>query len=187
MLWVTSARIHLDRVASPWLIRRFADREASFGFLRPGDPVPSHAIAFALPGAELGPHDQHGSTFRKILRKYDLSSSELDRMAACVELGIALALGRPLPAAPDDLLIHATSLASFSEAMAVLHAEDDEANLAASSHFYDALYVSLWATGEAAPELPADVRGRIAALGGAQDWTAVLPPWKPQPAGMVDR
>jgi hypothetical protein len=185
MLWVTSASIHLDRVASPWLIRRFIDRDASFGFLRPGDAVPVDAIPFAWPDAELGPHDQHGSAFRKILHKYGPSSSELNQMAVCLEAGIALALGQPLPDLPDDLLAHATSMASFSEAMAVLHGDDDDANLAASAHFYDAVYVSLWAAGQGAPALTADVRARIAALRGARDWTVLLPPWTPPQARTV--
>jgi hypothetical protein len=185
MLWVTSASIHLDRVASPWLIRRFIDRGASFGFLRPGDAVPAHATPFALPGAELGPHDQHGSAFRKIFYKYGPPSPELEQMAVCVEAGIALALGQPLSDVPGNLLAHATSMTSFSEAMAVLHGDDDNANLAASAHFYDAVYVSLWAAGEAAPAAAADVRTRIDGLRAARDWTAVLPPWTSQQAGMV--
>jgi hypothetical protein len=185
MLWVTSASIHLDRVASPWLIRRFIDRDATFGFLRPGDAVPVDAVPFALPDAELGPHDQHGSAFRKILRKYGPDSAELNQMAVCVEAGIALALGQPRPDIPDDLLAHTMFMASFSEAMAVLHGDDDNANLATSASFYDAVYVSLWAAGDAAPVLTADVRARIATLRAARDWMAVLPPWIPSHAGVI--
>jgi len=176
MLWVTSAHVHLDRVASPWLIARFVDDDASFAFLAPGQAVPPEAVPFALPAADLGPHDDQGSTFRKILRRYGLALPELDKMADCVEVGIALALGRPLPEVTHDLIVHGKTMASFSEAMAVLD-PDDASNLGASARFYDALYVTLWSGYGSAPELPADVRGRIAALRAARDWNALLPPW----------
>ncbi len=74
MHWVTTDHIHLDRVACPWLIRRFIDKDAVFTFLA-RDKVagrPSDAIPFAIPGVELGPHDEHGTCFDKFLRKYRL-------------------------------------------------------------------------------------------------------------------
>ena len=60
MKWVTRDYVHLDRVACPWLIKRFIDKEAEFVFVPWGEESkrPADAIPFALPGAELGPHDE---------------------------------------------------------------------------------------------------------------------------------
>lgn len=57
MKWVTRDYVHLDRVASPWLITRFVDPQAEFVFVPWGaeDQRAADAIPLALPGAELGP------------------------------------------------------------------------------------------------------------------------------------
>src|SRR5689334_5326127 len=98
MKWVTRDHVHMDRVATPWLIRRFVDPDAEFVFvplaktlgptLDTGINLPPDAIPFALPGVELGPHDAQGSTFRKVMRKYDLSEPALEFMARIIESGV---------------------------------------------------------------------------------------------------
>ncbi len=181
MHWVTRGHIHLDRVACPWLIARFIDGEATFGWLSPNDPVPPEATPFALPGADLGPHDATGSCFRKILTRFGVTGPELGAMALAVETGIAVALGKALPDAPAEVVLHGRSMASFSESMAVLNDGDDDANLAASVPYYDAVYVSLWSVFGDAPALPADLLGRIEAQRAARDWSSVLPPWRARP------
>jgi hypothetical protein len=79
MKWVTRDFVHLDRVACPWLIRRFIDTDAEFVFVPWGEESrrPADAIAFAIPGAELGPHDAQGTTFEKLLAKYKLDDPSL--------------------------------------------------------------------------------------------------------------
>ncbi|MEA2169510.1 MAG: hypothetical protein QOF76_2810 [Solirubrobacteraceae bacterium] len=84
MRWVTLSHVHLDRAAAPWLIKRFVDPEAEFGFAawgmdgkipEPGSVVvPEGATPFAIPGAELGLHDADGTCCAKILRKYGLDA-----------------------------------------------------------------------------------------------------------------
>jgi hypothetical protein len=83
MKWVTRDFVHLDRVASPWLIKRFIDRDAVFVFVPWGkeDRRPADAIPFALPGAEIGPHDHEGTTFAKLLKKYRLDDPALHSSA----------------------------------------------------------------------------------------------------------
>jgi len=56
--WVTRERPKVDRIACPWLIRRFVDQDAEFLYV-PGDQVlavaeQERAIPFDVPGAELG-------------------------------------------------------------------------------------------------------------------------------------
>ncbi|MEU2006708.1 chromate resistance protein ChrB domain-containing protein [Rhodococcus sp. NPDC019627] len=180
MLWVTRPRLHLDRVASPWLVDRFVDADAKFDFVDEGEDVPADAIALTIPGAELGPLDADGSTFRKILRKYSITDPVLVKMADCVEAGIAISLQKDLPQSSqkdlpplsEDLLQHAASLAFFAEGMAVLYPDDHE-NLRQSFPFYDALYISMWANyGEGAPGFPEHPRKRIDQIQEARDWTA---------------
>jgi len=176
--WVTRSGIHLDRVASPWLIRRFVDPEATFGFVDPEDAVPDGAVAFAIPGAPIGPHDTNGSAFRKILRIHDVQRPELDRMAEVVEVGIAVATGKVPKNARADVLAHGEALAAFSEAVIILRYGDDHAVLRDSAMYYDALYLTLWsACGVDAPALPADIVERLGVLRSAAEWGAVLPAW----------
>lgn len=176
--WVTRSGIHLDRVASPWLIQRFVDPEATFGFVGPEDPVPDGAVAFAIPGAPIGPHDADGSAFRKILRAHDVQRPELDRMAEVVEVGIAIATGAAPGNAHERVLAHGVALAAFSEAVMILRHGDDHAVLRDSAMYYDALYLTLWsAHGMDAPALPADIVERLDVLRSAADWGAVLPAW----------
>jgi hypothetical protein len=138
MKWVTRDFVHLDRVASPWLIVRFIDREAEFVFVPWGEEHrrPPDAIPFALPGAELGPHDADGSTFRKLLRRYELADPALEAMAHVVEAGIDYVLHG---LQPDLLGQPAIGLLAISEG--TMLAEDDDAVIIARSlPMYDALY-----------------------------------------------
>ena len=63
MKWVTRDFVHLDRVASPWLIKRFVDRDAEFVFVPwlEEDARPPDAVPLALPGGELSAHDAAGT------------------------------------------------------------------------------------------------------------------------------
>jgi len=176
--WVTRSGIHIDRVASPWLIRRFVDPEATFGFVDPDDPLPAGAVAFAIPGAPVGPHDTDGSAFRKILRVHDVQRPELERMAEVVEVGIAIATGKAPENDRTDVLAHGAALAAFSEAVVILRDGDDHAVLRDSAMYYDALYLTLWsAYGVDAPALPADIVERLGVLRSAAEWRTVLPAW----------
>lgn len=78
MNWITREKIKVDRVACPWLIKKFVDHEAEFIFL------PSHTvftkiidgIVFDVPNCELGHHDEDVS-FNSILKKYKLTDPAL--------------------------------------------------------------------------------------------------------------
>ncbi len=144
MQWITRDYVHLDRVASPWLIKRFVDPEASFMFLPWGEEHqrPADAIPFALPGVELGAHDASGTTFQKILARYQLNDPALERMGRITARCVAHALHNFQPA-PDDLDGQiAVGLLAISEGL-MLIVETDAAMLAASLPIYDALYAQL--------------------------------------------
>ncbi len=88
MKWITREHIHVDRIACPWLIRKFIDRDAQFIFA-PADKVmemarQEGAIAFDVKGqAELDHHDGKCS-FEMIMEKYRLSDAGLLEMAKIV-------------------------------------------------------------------------------------------------------
>ena len=77
MKWITRERAKVDRVACPWLIKKFVDKQAEFFFV-PVDQVASEAqrlgaTPFDVKGVELGHHGKECS-FEAILKKYNLTS-----------------------------------------------------------------------------------------------------------------
>lgn len=158
MKWVTRDYVHLDRVACPWLIKRFIDPDAEFVFVPWGkeDERPADAIPFAIPGVELGPHDAQGTTFQKLLTKYKLADPVLDRMAKVIVAGVDCALHDYRPARDDKDGQTAAGLLAISDGLMLIKESDDEV-IEASMVVYDALYANfkacalLEASGEKLP------------------------------------
>ncbi len=78
MKWITRERVKVDRVACPWLIKKFVDREAEFLFA-PAEQVMAvaekeNAIPFDVPNVEFGHHGKECS-FEAILKKRGLTSN----------------------------------------------------------------------------------------------------------------
>ena len=77
MKWITRENVQVDRVACPWLIRKFVDKEAEFLFV-PADQVMTladreGATPYDVKGVELGHHGKECS-FDAILKKYKLTA-----------------------------------------------------------------------------------------------------------------
>ena len=133
MKWVTRSHVHVDRVACPWLIRRFVDSEAEFIFV-PRSMVNEvaereGAIPFDAPDVELG-HHAGKCSFEAIIAKYGLSDPALLRLAKVVH-------------AADTNDMDSDLLARGFEAIAVgygLRFPDDRENLVHQFEMYDALY-----------------------------------------------
>ena len=134
MIWVTRSHVHVDRVACPWLIKRFIDSEAQFLFV-PKNQVgkvaeDAGAIPFDAAGVELGHHDGNCS-FETIIEKYELTEPGLLRLAKIVH------------AADIAADLHTDEIAPGLEAIASgfsLILPDDRANLEKQFVVYDALY-----------------------------------------------
>src|ERR1035437_9450998 len=80
MKWITREKVKVDRVACPWLIRKFVDPEAEFIFV-PADQVEGKsrelgATPFDIEGCELG-HQGQDVSFESILKKYKLTDPAL--------------------------------------------------------------------------------------------------------------
>jgi rhodanese-related sulfurtransferase len=131
--WVTRARPKIDRIACPWLIRRFIDPRAEF-FYVPTNEVfdfakANGAVAYDIPGAPLE-HDGARCSFDSFIAAFELKSAALNRVADIVRAADTDTLDRSREAA--GLL--AISL-GFSRMI-----EDDHAMLDAMMPVYDALY-----------------------------------------------
>lgn len=77
MKWITRENVQVDRVACPWLIRKFVDKKAEFLFV-PADQVMAvaereGATPYDVKGVELGHHGKECS-FDAIVKKYKLTS-----------------------------------------------------------------------------------------------------------------
>jgi hypothetical protein len=134
VLWVTRAHVHIDRVACPWLIRRFIDSEAHFIFVNKDHvaqvAAETGAIPFDAPGAELGHHEGKCS-FEAILTRYGLTDAGLQRMARVVHAADISA-----DRAQDPL---AAGLEALATGFALLFPAD-ALNLEKQFVVYDALY-----------------------------------------------
>src|SRR5256712_6314880 len=91
MKWITREKAKVDRIACPWLIKKFVDPQAEFLFV-PADQVlkvakKEQAIPFDAPGAELTHYKEGGServSFDSIIKKYHLKEAALLELAKIV-------------------------------------------------------------------------------------------------------
>jgi hypothetical protein len=82
--FITRERVHVDRIATAWAIRRFVDPEATFEFVpRTADLSAAAGIPFDVRGAELG-HRGGRCTLEALIDKYELTDEALRRMARIV-------------------------------------------------------------------------------------------------------
>ena len=76
MKWATRPRVHVDRAACAWLIRRFIDHNPEFVFASEIADVPDDATPFDMRGAALGHHGGR-CTFETLLASFDLADDRL--------------------------------------------------------------------------------------------------------------
>ena len=133
MKWVTREKARVDRIACPWLIDRFIDREPVFLFVPAGevmkDAEREQAIPYDVPDVELGHHGDQCS-FDAFLDKYKLDDPALHALALIVR-GADTAQ-RQLTPESAGLYALATGFQATSK--------DDVENMARQFPAYDALY-----------------------------------------------
>ena len=136
MKWITRENVKVDRVACPWLIKKFVNQEAEFYFA-PAEKVQAEAtrlgaIPFDVPNVELGHHGKECS-FDAIVKKYKLTDDP----------ALAL-LARIVNGADTDNSLHqqpeGPGLNAIAEGFRHLGLKDDHAINAAEWVVYDALY-----------------------------------------------
>jgi hypothetical protein len=103
MHFITRERIHVDRIATAWAIRRFVDPEATFEFVpRTRDVTALSGIPFDVRGAELGHHRGH-CTLEALIDKYEIADEALRRMAGIIRAA-DLPQDEPAPAVAPGVL-----------------------------------------------------------------------------------
>ncbi|CAB3801961.1 chromate resistance protein ChrB domain-containing protein [Pararobbsia alpina] len=133
MRWISRERPKIDRVACPWLIRRFIDESPEFLFV-PADEVLAvaereGAIPYDVPGVKLS-HVGEQCSFDSFLTEYQLTDPALATLAVIV---------RGADTARLDLAPQAAGLLAFSLGLSRIF-EDDHEMLSHGMVMYDALY-----------------------------------------------
>lgn len=137
MKWITREHAKVDRIACPWLIKKFIDKDAEFLF------VPAHkvieylkdgndkAIPFDIPNVEMGHHGDECS-FDAIIKKYQLDKKE----PALTELANIV---RGADTSNRKLTPYSEGLAAIAAGFSVT-SKDDYDNMAKQFALYDALF-----------------------------------------------
>ncbi len=131
MRWATREKAKVDRIACPWLIKRFVDKDAEFLYLpRDTDWMQSKdAIPYDVPGVELGHHGSECS-FDAFIKKYKLTDPALALLAKIV---------RAADTADKSLTPEGNGLEAIADGFRHI-AKDDFDNQRLQFPVYDALY-----------------------------------------------
>ena len=133
MKWITRERPKIDRIACPWLIKKFVDAEAEFIFVQKDEVFAKarelNAIPYDIPGAEYTHIGDH-CTFDFIVRKHDINDPVINQIALIVR------------GADTDCFVLAPEAAGLWAISAGLsyNYRDDLEQLEIGMKIYDALY-----------------------------------------------
>jgi hypothetical protein len=137
MKWITRERPKIDRIASPWLIRKFIDKEAEFIYVSYHKVIPMakelDAIPFDFPNVEYTHYEGH-STFDYIVKKYKIDDPAIKIIAGIV---------RGADTDRHDIAKESAGLWAISAGLSYNITNDNEL-LDTGMMLYDALYS--WAT-----------------------------------------
>ncbi len=133
MKWVTRERPKIDRIACPWLIARFIDKEPEFLYVPSASVLQvakdTGAIPYDVPGVEMT-HDGDLCSFDAFLKKYELTDPALHQLAVIV---------RGADTSKLDLAPQSSGLYALSLGLSKTFSDDHEM-LRHCMVMYDALY-----------------------------------------------
>jgi hypothetical protein len=136
MKWVTRENAKVDRIACPWLIRRFVDPEGEFLFVPTSEVLEvaarEGAIPFDVKGAELG-HIDGRCSFESIMLKYNLLGDPA--LVALAKIVHAADVSTDTDTVPEG-----RGLKAIAHGFALLWKNDDYRKIELESPLYDALY-----------------------------------------------
>lgn len=136
MKWITRENANVDRIACPWLIKRFVDADAEFIYV-PRDDVmrvaeETGAIPYDVPNVELG-HVDGRCSFDSIILKYGL-------MGDAALLEVAKVVHAADVTEDRDTSPEGRGLKAIADGFALIHGLDDHKKIELESPMYDALY-----------------------------------------------
>ncbi|MBN1412232.1 MAG: chromate resistance protein [Spirochaetales bacterium] len=133
MKWITRAHADLDRIATPWLIKRFIDSNAEFIFMAEDfireEAEKTGAIPFDIKGSDFGPKGEN-RTFTIMMQKFHIKDPALDMMAGIINAACSDNMDSNPFASGITAIISGFSLQS----------PDDQENLETQFAVFDALY-----------------------------------------------
>ncbi len=135
MKWITRKNANVDRVACPWLIKKFVDPDPEFLYV-PAEEVMAAAehegaTPYDVKGVELG-HVDGRCSFESIIVKYELKDPALDRLAQIVH---GADVSADVNSCPE-----AAGLYAIAHGFALIYGDDDHRKIELETPMYDALY-----------------------------------------------
>jgi hypothetical protein len=133
MKWITRERPKIDRIACPWLIKNFVDKDAEFIYVAKenvfSDAKKLNAIPYDIPGAEYS-HEGEFCTFDYIIKKHDIKDPAIAQLALIV---------RGADTDSFELAPQAAGLWAISAGLSY-NFNNDQEQLELGMKVYDALY-----------------------------------------------
>lgn len=135
MKWITREKAKVDRIACPWLIRKFIDKEAEFLFI-PENQVLSvakehSAISFDAPNAQFTHTSDGKCTFEALIEHYKITDEAVLKLAKVVH---GADIPKDIDATPES-----AGLRTIADGFRLI-SQDDHDNMAKQFAVYDALY-----------------------------------------------
>src|SRR5512142_546844 len=136
MKWITRENANVDRIACPWLIRRFIDPDAQFLYV-PADEVMAvaereGAIPYDVPGVEFG-HVDGRCSFESIMLKYGLMADPA--LVALAKIVHAADVTADIDTAPEG-----RGLKAIAHGFSLVFGRNDQKKIELEMPLYDALY-----------------------------------------------
>lgn len=136
MKWITRENANVDRIACPWLIKRFVDKDAIFLYV-PRDQVMEtvereNATPYDVPNVELG-HVDGRCSFDSILLKYGLTGDP--GLVGLAKIVHAADVSVDIDTSPEG-----RGLKAIADGFALVHGMDDHKKIELETPMYDALY-----------------------------------------------
>jgi hypothetical protein len=146
MKWITRENANVDRIACPWLIKKFVDKDAEFLYVPREDVLAvakkEGAIPYDVPDVELG-HVDGRCSFDSIVLKYGLSHDkgllELAKIVHAADVSVDI-----------DTSPEGRGLKAIAHGFALVHGKDDYKKIELETPLYDALYA--WCTKKASEQ-----------------------------------
>ncbi len=135
MKWITREKARVDRIASPWLIKNFIDKEAEFIFM----PQPrvleaaenEKAISFDAPGAKFTHAEDGKCTFEVLVEYYKIEDKAIQELAKVVH---GADVPKDIGSTPES-----AGLRTIADGFRLI-SKDDHENMRKQFAVYDALY-----------------------------------------------
>lgn len=135
MKWVTREKAKVDRIACPWLIRKFIDKEAEFLFVPENQVLPvakeHNAISFDAPNAQFTHTPDGKCTFEALIEHYKIIDEAVLKLAKVVH---GADIPKDIDATPES-----AGLRTIADGFRLI-SQDDHDNMSKQFAVYDALY-----------------------------------------------